>query len=109
MLRAPPSGGRPVLLARGRRGALAETVLEAPRHRLQVLHAACARAALAVGLLAPVVGPHLLRRVAAARAALLLVVEGPLAAARADAVALGVLLTHGRCAVPHGCGEAAAR
>merc|ERR1719350_694527 len=100
--RAPTSAGGPVLLAGGWSGTLAEAILESSRHRLEVLHAARARAALAVGLLTPVVGPHLAGGVAAARAPLLLVVEGSLAAARADAVALRVLLAHGRCTIPHG-------
>ena len=47
----------------------------------------------------PLVGPHLRGRVAAGRAPLLLVVEGPLATADAEAVRLGVALAHGGRAV----------
>merc|ERR1719223_1719547 len=84
------------LLARRRRGALAEAVLGAARQRLQVAHAARARRAATLGLLRPLVGPDLGRRVAAAGALLLLVVVGALAAAGAQPVCLLVPLAHGR-------------
>merc|ERR1719277_589066 len=87
------------LLARRRRGALAEAVLEAAGHRLQIRHAAGADRLAALGLLGPVVAPDLRRRVAAACAPLLLEVERPLTATRAQAVGLLVALAHRRRAV----------
>merc|ERR1719277_1655187 len=87
------------LLARRRRGALTELVLEAARHRLQIGHAAGADRLAALGLLGPLVAPDLRRRVAAARAPLLLVVEGSLTATGTQAVRLLVALAHGRRAV----------
>merc|ERR1740123_2349757 len=83
-----------VLLARWRGGALAETVLGAAMDGLQVLHAASPHAPAALGLVGPVVGAHLGVGVAAAGAALLLEVVGPLAAAEAEAVRLLVALAH---------------
>merc|ERR1719416_3600 len=97
------SSSSPVFLPGWGCGALSETILEAAGHCLQVLHAARARAAAAVGLLAPIVRPHLLCRVTTAGAPLLLIVECPLPAARAQTVALRVLLSHRRCAITHGC------
>merc|ERR1719469_1344781 len=79
-----------VLRPRGRLSALPEAVLEAARQLFHVLHAAGSGGMAALRLLAPVVGAHLLRGVAAARALLLLVVEGPAAAADAQAVRLRV-------------------
>merc|ERR1719369_211187 len=90
-------GGR-LLTIRGR-GALAEAILEAARQLLDVGHAASARCATALGLLRPVVRPHLGGGVGTAGAALVLEVVGPLAAARAETVRLLVSLAHGRRAI----------
>merc|ERR1740121_108581 len=99
-LRSSSSSVRPRgLLPRRRRRALAESVLEAARHGLEVLHAAGAWGAAALGLLRPLVGPHLRGRVTAGATALLLEVEGSLAATHAEAVGLLVALAHGRRAV----------
>merc|ERR1719388_17968 len=82
------------------RGAAAEAVLEAARHRLEVAHAAHARRAAAPRLPAPVVRAHLLCRITAACAGFLLVVEGAFATAEAYPMGFFVALAHGRGAVP---------
>merc|ERR1711972_1308519 len=88
-----------LLLAGHWRGALAETILEAPRERLQVRHTARADLTAALGLLGPLVRTDLRCRIAASRAPLLLEVEGALATTDTEAVGLFVTLTHGRSAV----------
>merc|ERR1719486_1489343 len=96
--------GRSVLARRRR--ALAEAVLEAPRHVLQVAHAARPRGAATLGLDAPVELAHLRRRVAARRAHLLLDVVRALPAARAQHVRLAVMHTLRRSTLRHGCNPA---
>lgn len=85
------------------RRRLAETVVEAARHALQVAHAARARRLAALALLAPVVRAQLRRRVRALRTRLLLLVERAVAAAAAQRVCLCVALTKASRALRHRC------
>merc|ERR1712038_656704 len=75
---------RSILLSWRRGHPLSEIVLESPRHRLKILHAACARATAALCLLAPIVGPHFLGWVTTTCALLLLVVKCPFPAPRTE-------------------------
>lgn len=73
--------------------ALPEAVLEPTGHRLHVPHAPSPDRAAPLGLLSPVVIPHLRGRVAAGRASLLLDVVGMLPAPAARRVGLVVPLS----------------
>merc|ERR1719152_760969 len=85
----------------GRRGSLAEAVLEATGHVLQVPHAARSGRAAALRLNAPVELAHLRSRIAARRASLLLDVIRALAAPGAEHVRLAVVHTFCRRTLRH--------
>lgn len=80
-----------------RNGALAETILEAARHVLQVAHAASTSGHSSLALGGPVVRAHLGSGVSALGAGLLLLVVGTVAAALAESVGLCVALTKAGC------------
>jgi len=76
-----------------RLSSLPETILEPAGHRLHVSHASSSNSAAALGLLSPVVIPHLSRGVTTRRARLLLDVVRVLPTAAARRVGLVVPLS----------------